>query len=214
MQQPQVARTSYLTQLPRRQRASPTKESSILHALITPRVRVTTLRSTPCKVTCDDSQDKAKVTCPMATQDAFDVEVESTWTNVTSDNKCQSTLAIYGTNTYCGTYDVDKNNQIQGGAHTNMTFNVLDLTNAMTSMDPNKPYTDEWQYFHNVCYTNKCIGFSVANEGPGNTNMVYYPCLQNDSPTTNIKPPNLTTTNLGTVIVNNASTNCLPKSKC
>ncbi len=168
--------------------------------------------------TCDDSNDKAQVTCPMATQDAFDVEVGSTWTNVTSDNKCQSTLAINDNDTYCGKYDVDNNNQIQGGAHTGKTFNVLDLMEAMTSMDPNKqqPYPkDVWQYFHNVCYNKKCIGFSVANEGPNDTNMVYYPCLYNDdSPTTNNKPPNLPTTNLGTVIVNNASTNCLPSSKC
>ena len=151
----------------------------------------------------------------MATQAVFSPQVSSTWTNVTSDNLCQSTLSYYGDTHYCSNYKVDNNNSIEGAAWTNTTFNVDDFTNATTLLDPlTKPPNANWQNFHNVCNANKCIGFSVSNVGPGNTNMVYYPCLQTDPPsalpTTTNKPSNFSTTNLGTVIVNNTSTNCLP----
>ena len=159
---------------------------------------------------CQEANNKAQVTCPMATQDAFSPELSNTWTSVTSDNKCQSTLQVFGETHYCNNYKEDNNN-IQGGAFTNTTFNVDDLTTAISLLDPSQVVIDDkWKYFHNVCYSNTCIGFSVANVGPGNTNMVYYPCLQSDTSTTTNKPSNFSSSNLGTIIVNNTSTNCLP----
>lgn len=160
---------------------------------------------------CQANQGKLDIACPMATQDEFSPLLSNTWTSVTSDNKCQSTLQVFGDTHYCNNYKTDSNNNIQGGAFTNTTFNVDDFNYASSLLDPTQVVIDDkWKYFHNVCYSNTCIGFSVANVGPGNTNMVYYPCLQSDTSTTTNKPSNLSSTNLGTIIVNNTSTNCLP----
>lgn len=82
-----------------------------------------------------------------------------------------------------------------------------DLTTATLMMDPKSTVSSlEWQAFHNVCYSNQCVGFSVANEGQGNTNMVYCTCLKSDN-TTSTTNPGVATVNLGTFIINNTYTN-------
>ncbi len=149
---------------------------------------------------CTQSGSKLQVTCPAASINAFEVSDPTFWANVSSSNQLCFFRGIYST------YHYDNNKNVDGGAHTCKTFTVNDLTTATLMMDQKS----------------NCFEFGVASLSqrlllkPVCCVLGYQRRAKQRQhgllPVFEERQHNFHNESGATFIINNTSTNCLPKS--